>query len=737
MKEKNSPVERDILSRGDDSGFQIWMERKAGHSMSWSVLVLTLLTVAGMAAALQWMFAGEADYRILAGIVVIASLWGYVLRSSRKRLIAGVAIQIVVIVLAVILTGSRIVAGAMDFVNQIVAQYNYVTGLSIDYFVVPQCPDHMTAYYLFMACLVSVMAVYLAQVISTRHPMILFLCWMPLLAGSIFLELYLGGILIAWAVVSILGTFAVSQGKGSQDRVYAVSFCVLLAVLGGLGTLYYQKASYQPSERIAAMKESVTEQMDEVRYGQTDYPEGKLDREVSGSDEIRLRVTLPQQATLYLKGYTGSVFDGHKWSLLEDSSYSEKYEGMIREYQENGFHPLAQQSCYFRADKTAGGEQADVTDMDVTIENLSASRKYVYLPYGVTFDSLLILQGAKQDICVRGVDEQREKKLTLAVESTPQDSLITYGGASWVDEEYDINQQTGAYRMAESDYRKFVQEHYLHVDTPSELTENLPADSRNLAEITGQIRETLYQQGKNEDWISVQYATYGTQMFRYCGIPARYVEGYLVRGKGQVEVKASQAHAWTEIYKNGIGWIPVDVTPGFYKELPSQQEDRIRQSSRSAQNPQNKQQDQQKAEQNKEPWKLWVRILFVVLGVILGVLLLIVLTIWIRRQVCMRRRRRQMEDADRLNRIRAMSGYLLDLSQYLDRSEEELPEQTRNVLQILWFGHEPEKLLDQEQECQIRQTVRAWQSDAWEGAGRWRRLRLRYQYLLEYPVTQE
>ena len=35
-------------------------------------------------------------------------------------------------------------------------------------------------------------------------------------------------------------------------------------------------------------------------------------------------------------------------------------------------------------------------------------------------------------------------------------------------------------------------------------------------------------------------------------------------GDGAVRVSGSNAHAWAEVYFDGIGWLPVDVTPGYY-----------------------------------------------------------------------------------------------------------------------------------------------------------------------------
>ena len=53
-------------------------------------------------------------------------------------------------------------------------------------------------------------------------------------------------------------------------------------------------------------------------------------------------------------------------------------------------------------------------------------------------------------------------------------------------------------------------------------------------------------------------------MARLAGIPARYAEGYRVMsdGSGEALVTGEDAHAWAELYFNGIGWIAFDATPG-------------------------------------------------------------------------------------------------------------------------------------------------------------------------------
>ncbi len=69
------------------------------------------------------------------------------------------------------------------------------------------------------------------------------------------------------------------------------------------------------------------------------------------------------------------------------------------------------------------------------------------------------------------------------------------------------------------------------------------------------------------------FATSMTILTRCLGIPSRYIEGFIlpsITKKGYTnvyEITNQQAHAWTEVYFEGIGWIPFEPTSSFSNSL--------------------------------------------------------------------------------------------------------------------------------------------------------------------------
>lgn len=67
-------------------------------------------------------------------------------------------------------------------------------------------------------------------------------------------------------------------------------------------------------------------------------------------------------------------------------------------------------------------------------------------------------------------------------------------------------------------------------------------------------------------------------MLREMGIPARYVEGYIVTDfrrnlvadspqRYSASVRDYHAHAWIEVYYDGIGWLNYEATPAYMADM--------------------------------------------------------------------------------------------------------------------------------------------------------------------------
>ena len=134
-------------------------------------------------------------------------------------------------------------------------------------------------------------------------------------------------------------------------------------------------------------------------------------------------------------------------------------------------------------------------------------------------------------------------------------------------------------------------QNYLEWNTIYSLTPGVKPKEKDFAE---------YFLFDNQKGYCAHYATSAVLLLRCMNIPARYVEGYIVTkqdiengisgGEGivehniiikkdniinfeeseqmtTVEVKDLNAHAWIEVYFNGFGWIPFEVTAGYSSNI--------------------------------------------------------------------------------------------------------------------------------------------------------------------------
>ena len=303
-----------------------------------------------------------------------------------------------------------------------------------------------------------------------------------------------------------------------------------------------------------------------------------------------LSVTEGQEKTLYLRGYIGGMYADGAWKPLPGLIYSEEYAGMMKWLSGRGFDPARQPAAYLAL---CGDSEAEPND--VTVETLAASREYVYIPGTANELSGARVTENERDSTSRARGVLGARRYTASELSGSRPAELTVA-EDWVRAPQTPGQQ--AYLESEAVYRGFVYDSYTAVsDTLAPMLDRLfwedyddsndgiySAVSRVREVLRGEMTytETPSAAPGDEDpltWFltggregnAVQYASAAAMALRAHGIPARYCEGYLLTAAqvqaaegGAVTLTGANAHAWCEAYFDGVGWLPVDVTPGFY-----------------------------------------------------------------------------------------------------------------------------------------------------------------------------
>jgi len=364
----------------------------------------------------------------------------------------------------------------------------------------------------------------------------------------------------------------------------------------------------------------------------------------------------------------------------------------------------------------------DIYRYRYSVVNTGASGKYLYVPAGLTdletgrdteevSDSEMVASVMNRDINIKnGFLNSATAYTAGSVELSMDDYIYLVDNDALASD--DFRQKNEYFVLREQTYSDFVDECYNYLpddnsersfyegDTiPSELVEYFDADSfldressEGASDMVWDVREYLERNLaytahpassfntpaaasgdyvlnlliKDHQGYSVQYATVATLVFRYLGIPARYVEGYMFNAdnaangrSAEINVTAANAHAWVEIYRYGFGWIPVDVTPGFY-EIPEERQLIIRnnrgdnggggeEAEETEQETDEDEPDDPEEELERNLW--WVIIIAVIAAIILFFIL--------RNVIALSIRKKKIHDSDHAAGIRVMAGLIV------------------------------------------------------------------------------
>lgn len=152
------------------------------------------------------------------------------------------------------------------------------------------------------------------------------------------------------------------------------------------------------------------------------------------------------------------------------------------------------------------------------------------------------------------------------------------GNESYVDE---LLQYYQSRLEGESTYRR----NYTRLEAADMVSRELQSGCRyalELDSVPSGMDAVEYFLSESHAGYCMHFASAGTLMLRSLGIPARYASGYVAKlreferdsdGHYTASVKDWNAHAWVEVYLDDIGWVPVEMTPGYdiySKELPTE-----------------------------------------------------------------------------------------------------------------------------------------------------------------------
>ncbi len=335
---------------------------------------------------------------------------------------------------------------------------------------------------------------------------------------------------------------------------------------------------------------------------------------VSYTGEIALTVTLDQKASyLYLKGFAGAKYKTDEWANVSEQEEQE-YQDILDTYGVDRFHGetllwewmnMVEEANMESKDTLLGELGLNKEEVFVTYQN--ANDKFLYAPY-VNNYSLFSTLNTVADQYVLPLKLPKENYMFM-------DTYVAFNGSDLNElllKVYETNLESKLpndynyqeFLAFEKAYRNYV--HKVYTRLPEKGLERLrqvsfDTGSGGLEDKVWLILQVIEYIHENTEYslspgiapngvdfaeyflfdvkkgYCSHYATAATLLLRNYGIPARYVEGYVITtqdietGNQQddtsvVDVRDYNAHAWVEVYFDSVGWIPIEVTDGYSLE---------------------------------------------------------------------------------------------------------------------------------------------------------------------------
>lgn len=662
----------------------------------WLVSMITALSASMllllMAGKLTGFDAVYAPWVMLFFAGMVCIVYGIMLRCGRQKwFFPGL---LCLLFLLVLILRNWILTGFCLFWNQMGDTFTAGSGWVLKELESPVRAAENSSLFLFSVFAGSIVALLCCMVVSLEKRILAIGIPVLLFTGMIFFSEERAFVYLIPCLLSAI-CFLVCDGRGKEKQSLAgvVSRWILILCFGALCVSL--AAMPKMEDWAVSIGDEIQERLHSSRYetAYTTLPEGDFSdyTETDSTEQTALVVTMEQPEELYLRGFTGAVLEGNTWKAL-DTKILEENENLLYWLNVNGWNPHSQfsQAVSQIIEKE---ESKENTKQTITVQNLNACSYYRYVPYTLCEGGYLNAENLNSD----GVKADGTRTYLYEV---------CFGGTETIRTMLESLQQTDTetaeeYRRAEQAYREFVYQYYL--DIPQEVTdlllpywEETAAAYENVEELTpeqaqacvldflercfsedGEASEFLLPLSVAED-TSYQYATVVTMTLRYFGIPARYVEGYVITEEmaenaedgSTVKVDSSQGRAWAEVYQDGIGWLPMEVTPGV-EEQPQDTDENTEDGDTPKEKPpkgQELEEEPEDTQEEPEPQGGYVVSIqkmiswtFLLIGLMLLLLLLLLV---LRRRMILKRRQKRWEAED----VRDAAGWIFaDTAKLLER----------------------------------------------------------------------
>ena len=426
---------------------------------------------------------------------------------------------------------------------------------------------------LWLAGIVAGLLLAMVSVALSRVPTLTAVLLAALSVAAAFVQP--GVLLLAAAAIALL----MLTWQKNKNAVSAASFLLVGVIVAGIAAISLQTGTMQ------SLSQNAKDSLHHWRYEKAEelLPEGDLSEPVTKTEstDTILSVTADTAQTLYLRGFVGDSYENGVWSALDAETAAEEKD-LFYWLHQSGFYPQSQLAM---AARLMGNYQSG----SVSVQNLAGCSLYRYEPCTVLPERAGLAKNRIQPSTVETSGLRGERGYSYETVSDAQTLLPELLDFL----QNDTSDSVSAYLQTESAYREFVYSYALTV--PAEFRAQLGAVLDQCCESYGPADSPTKEQAQTAalaflescfdgsgdialpladtaDGTTYQYATVAALALRYYGIPARYVEGYTVKTTENepTSVDASAAGAWVEVYQDGIGWLPLALTPGL-EDLSAEQ----------------------------------------------------------------------------------------------------------------------------------------------------------------------